>query len=219
MYNKPEIQTQVVKPKMFTKFGEEEFRILDVSNEASLDSAVKNIENFITFNEGRGKSELEKDTLYANAKQLWGNYVEALRTSKFKFYLNEAQFDYFTKILTEDMEYDSNTIFFGIELTDTLGNWAKQELEAKDDSVRIYETDPVSVNYMNHLIATVKIKGLGEEAYLFAQVFRKITEIMKVVNFYDAHAKSLSKEVQDWVANFEDANPQDSNQPYSYNNF
>jgi len=72
---------------------------------------------------------------------------------------------------------------------------------------------------MNHLIATVKIKGLGEEAYLFAQVFRKITEIMKVVNFYDAHAKSLSKEVQDWVANFEDANPQDSNQPYSYNNF
>jgi len=218
MYNKPEIQTQVVKPKMFTKFGTEEFRILDEVTESKLDQSVKDIENFICFNEGRGKSELEKDTLYANAKQLWANYVESLRMSKFKFYLNDAQFDYFTKILTEDIEYDSNTIFFGIELTETLGNWVKQEIEANDDSVRIYETDPVSVNYMNHLISTVKIKGLKEEAYLFSQVFRKIMEIMKVVNFYDAHAKSLSKEIQDWVANFEESQPQD-NQQYTYPTF
>jgi hypothetical protein len=30
---------------------------------------------------------------------------------------------------------------------------------------------------------------------------------MKVVNFYDNHAKSLSKDIQDWVASFEPQQP------------
>jgi len=216
MYNKPEIETRVVKPKMFTKFGEEEFRILDEQTENALDASVKNIENFITFNEGRGKSEIEKDNLYSEAKRMWSQYIDIFRNSKVKFYLDQNQFDYFSKILMEDIEYDFNTIFFAMELTETLGNWVQQELNSDENSVRIYETDPVSVNYINHLVSTVKIKGLTEEAFLFSKVYRKITEILKVVNYYDAHAKSLSKDIQEWVANFEDSVPNQSPYPYTY---
>jgi hypothetical protein len=202
MYQKPEIQTNVVKPKMFTNFNNEEFRILSIEMENALDAAVKDVITFMAYNIGVDKTEEEKDYLYGEAKRLWENYVRVLRDSKLTLYLNTEQFDYFTKILKEEIEYDVNTIFFGIDLTNTLGSWFKQVIESEVE-ISSYQTDPVSFNYIDHLISTVKVKGLTEESYLFAQVLRKIKEIMKVVNFYDGHAKNLSKDIQEWVANFE----------------
>lgn len=207
MYNKPEIETQVVKPKMVTNFDGSEFRIIKEEDELSLDSTVKSIENYISFNHGLGKTEAEKDEYYSTAKQLWSDYVNVFKNVKFNFYLNDEQFEYFTEMLRDKIEYDANTIFFAIELTDTLGNWAIHESESKN-KVSSYETDAISANYLYHLISTVKVKGLTTESYLFAQVLKKIHEVMKIVGFYDTHAKSLSKDIQDWVASFE---PQQQN--------
>lgn len=207
MYKKPEIETQVVKPKMTTKFEEKEFRFITEENENSLDNAVKELENFMAFNHGLGKSETEKDELYSKAKGLWEVYVEAFRLTKMKFFLNADQYEYFTVMLRDKIEYDVNTIFFGIELTDTLGDWVINKGEKITKEVKSYEIDPVSANYLYHLISTVKVKGLTEEAYLFSQVLKKTHELIKVVNFYDNHAKSLSKDVQDWVASFEPQQP------------
>jgi hypothetical protein len=207
MYQKPEIETQVVKPKLTTKFEEKEYRFISEENEKNLDNAVKDLENFMAFNHGLGKSETEKDELYLKAKSLWEVYVNHFRSTTMKFFLSESQFEYFTEILRDKIEYDINTIFFGIELTDTLGKWVTESSSKKSKEVKSYDIDPVSANYLYHLISTVKVKGLTEEAYLFSQVLRKIHEVIKVVNFYDNHAKTLSKEIQDWVASFEPQQP------------
>jgi hypothetical protein len=217
MYNKPEIETQVIKPRMVTTFEEKEYRIMSEENETSLDSSVQNVHNFMAFNHGLGKSEAEKDVLYSEAKGLWEKYVHTFKNVKFEFYLNDKQFDYFTEMLRDKIEYDVNTIFFAIELTDTLGNWAIHESKSKS-KIKSYQTEAVSANYLFHLISTVKVKGLSEEAYLFSQVLKKIHEVMKIVNYYDNHAKSLSKEIQSWVASFEPQQP-DYNQYLNHSNF
>jgi hypothetical protein len=208
MYNKPEIETNVVKPRMFTKFEDQEYRIILETDENNLDKAVKDIENYIAFNHGLGKSESEKDNFYAEAKKLWSTYVELFRNVKVKLYLNQSQFDYFTEMLRDKIEYDINTIFFAIELTDTLGSWVTQNEDSESSTIRSYDSEPVSANYIYHLISTVKVKGLTEESYLFSQVLKKVYEVVKIVNFYDNHAKSLSKDIQDWVGSFEPQQPQ-----------
>jgi hypothetical protein len=207
MYNKPEIETQVVKPKMFTHFEKEEYRIISETDEKNLDESVLKIEKFIGFNHGIGKTESEKDDLYVQAKKLWVEYVEVFKQIKLNFYLNQEQFDYFTEMLRDKIEYDINTIFFAIELTDTLGNWVIRNDENTENVVKSYDIDALSANYLYHLISTVKVQGLTKESYLFAQVLKKIHEVVKVVNFYDNHAKSLSKSIQDWVASFEPQQP------------
>jgi hypothetical protein len=202
MYKKPEIETQVVKPKMTTTFEEKEVRIISQDDESSMDSAVKEIENFISFNHGMGKSEEEKDRLYFEAKNLWEKYVNIFRNLSCSLFMNEKQFEYFSVMLRDKIEYDVNTIFFGIELTNTLGEWV-----TKKSDVKSYDSDPVSMNYIYHLISTVKVKGLTDESYLFSQVLRKVYEVVKIVNFYDNHAKTLSKDIQEWVASFEPQQP------------
>lgn len=212
MYKKPEIETQVVKPAMSTKVDGKEFNIITEQSETALEDSLKEIVQYIMFNNGFGQSDEAKDELYTNAKKLWDKYVDNFRKTNFTIHMNKKQFDYLTEMLRDKIEYDVNTLFFAIDLTDTLGTWVTEGSPEDDVTVKSYDADPVSVNYLYHLVSTVKVKGLTDEAYTFSQVLRRIYDVNRVVNFYDNNAKSLSKDIQEWVANFE---PQEAN----YNNF
>lgn len=203
MENKPQVETNVVKPSLSIFENETEYRLISFESETSLDSAIAKIEEFIKSNTGTGKTEDEKDMLYYDAKQLWNQYAAILRDVEFTFYLNRKQYQYLTELLRDKLEYDVNTIFLAIELTDMLGQWVS-EGSAKDDiTIKGYKSDATEITYIYHLIAKHKVKGLSNSSYMFAQVLRKIGEISKVINYYDTSAKNLSTEIQKWVASWE----------------
>lgn len=203
MENKPQVETNVVKPSLTIFENETEYRLISLESETSLDSAIDKIEQFIKSNNGTGKTEDEKDMLYYDAKQLWNQYAAILRDVEFTFYLNRKQYQYLTELLRDKLEYDVNTIFLAIELTDMLGQWIT-EGSAKDDiTIKGYKSDATEITYIYHLIAKHKVKGLSNSSYMFAQVLRKIGEISKVINYYDTSAKNLSTDIQKWVASWE----------------
>lgn len=203
MENKPQVETNVVKPSLSIFENETEYRLISFESETSLDSAIAKIEEFIKSNTGTSKTEDEKDMLYYDAKQLWNQYAAILRDVEFTFYLNRKQYQYLTELLRDKLEYDVNTIFLAIELTDMLGQWVT-EGSAKDDiTIKGYKSDATEITYIYHLIAKHKVKGLSNSSYMFAQVLRKIGEISKVINYYDTSAKNLSTEIQKWVASWE----------------
>jgi hypothetical protein len=203
MENKPELETNVVKPAISIFENETEYRLIDIQTEISLDSKINEIENFMNTNHGAGKSELEKDNLYLQAKNLWEQYAVLLRDMDFTFYLNRKQYQFLTDLLIDKMEYDVNTIFLAIELTNMLGQW-KESGTAKDDTtLQGYPSDATEVTYMYHLISKHKVKGLSNSSYRFSEVLKRIGSISKVIAYYDTHAKNLSKDIQDWVATFD----------------
>jgi hypothetical protein len=101
------------------------------------------------------------------------------------------------------MEYDVNSVFLAIELTDMLGEWIKQGTSKDDQILQEYTTDATEITYIYHLIAKHKVKGLGNSTYRFAEVLKRIGAISKIIAYYDTHAKNFSKDIQDWVASFE----------------
>ena len=204
MENKPVLETNVVKPTLSIFENENEYRLIPVLTEISLDSKISEIENFMRNNHGRGKSELEKDTLYADAKALWEQYAVLLRDMSFTFYLNRKQYQFLTDLLIDKMEYDVNTVFLAIELTNMLGQWKETGTSKDDTSLQGYTSDATEVTYMYHLISKHKVKGLSNSSYRFAEVLKRIGSISKIIAYYDTHAKSLSKDIQSWVATFED---------------
>lgn len=204
MENKPVLENNVIKPNLSIFENEQEHRLITILDEVTLDSRVSDIENFMNNNHGRGLSELEKDNLYGQAKELWGKYAEILRDVNFTFYLNRKQYQFLTDLLVDKMEYDVNTVFLAIELTDMLGEW-KEAGSAKDDkSIQGYTADATEVTYIYHLISKHKVKGLSHASYRFAEVLKRIGMISKVIAYYDTLAKSLSKDIQSWVASFEE---------------
>lgn len=197
------IETNVIKPKISFFENEEENLILDISQEVLLDNKMNEVEEFIKKNEGKGKSEEEKDELYKNAQELWKSYAISLKETKYNFLLNRKQWRFLTDLILIKLEYDINTVFLAIELTSLLGSM--KNINFKDDNELVkFSVNATEITYIYHLIANHKVKGLSKDAFTFSQVLIRIGDISKVFNYYDTAGKNISKEIQDWVTLFED---------------
>lgn len=197
------IETNVIKPKLSFFENEVENVILDANQESILDNKIKDIEDYMKNNEGKGKSEEEKDELYKNAQELWRSYALSLKETKYDFFLNRAQYMFLTNLLLTKLEYDVNTVFLAIELTNLLAGM--KDVKFKDDKVLInFPVNATEITYIYHLISTHKVKGLTKDAFTFSQVLIRIGDISKVFNYYDTAGKNLSTEIQEWVTLFED---------------
>ena len=200
------IETNVIKPDVTISEGEQTLRMISIEDEIFLDGKLNELQYFTDNNHGLGKTEAEKDELYYTAQSNWKQYVERLKSMKYTFYLNRNQYNFLTNLLISKLEYDVNTIFLAIELTNMLGTWeiTKGKKDSKSDTeVKSYTSDATEITYIYHLIAKHTVKGLTRDTYFFAEILRKIGRISKVVSYYDTQAKSWNKDIQDWASTFE----------------
>lgn len=196
------IETNVVKPSLMFYANETNYTILDGQYENLLDSTIKTIENFI-LQTGKGKTDEEKDTLYSEAQKLWNEYANHMKTAKYNFLLNRGQWKFITDLLLSKLEYDVNTVFFAIELTDMLGDMRNVKYN-NDEELKSTPVNATEITYIYHLISKYKVKGLTKESYLFSEILIKIGDISKLFNYYDAVGKNLSTDIQNWVTSFEE---------------
>jgi hypothetical protein len=197
------IETKVVKPAVSFFENDEINLIITPQEESTLDSKIKDIENYIKNNSGKGKTEQEKDVLYTSSQGLWHSYVNALKDAKYNFQLNRPQHKFLTDLLLTKLEYDVNTVFFAIELTDMLGGMKEIKFTNDTDLVAI-PVNATEITYIYHLISKHKVKGLTKDSYTFSKLLLKIGGISKVFNYYEAASKNLSQDIQDWVLTFDE---------------
>jgi len=198
------LETNVIKPEI--KFFENEKENLILSNEweSKLDSKLEEIDQYMSNNDGKGKSEIEKDELYKNAQILWKEFATVLKDSKYNFFLNRPQYNFLTDLILKKMEYDVNTVFFAIELTDLLGTM-KGVKYSNDEELIAFPVDATEITYIYHLISKHTVKGLSKDAYTFSKVLIRIGEISKIFNYYDTAAKNAQTEIQNWVTCFDES--------------
>lgn len=197
------IETNTVKPEISFIENDTTFLILDNINESNLDSKINDVESFMKSNPGKEKSETEKDLLYKTAQQHWKNYATQLRDTKYNFHLDKNQFRFLTDLILQKLEYDVNTVFFAIELTDLLGNMKGIKFTNEKDLV-VVPVNATEITYIYHLISKHKVKGLTKDAYTFANILKRIGAISKIFNYYDTVGKNLSTDIQDWVSSFDE---------------
>ncbi len=197
------IETNVVKPQL--KFTENlnDYSLIQSESEVKLDAKLKEIEDFINNNDGKGQSDEVKDALYNDAQKIWKEYSELLQETKYEFNLNESQLKFLKDLIVNKMQYDVNTVFIAIELTELFKSTDGVKFE-NAYQLKSIPANATEITYIYHLIATHKVTGLKKDTYTFAEVLRKIGDISKVFNYYEATGKNLAADVQDWVAAFEE---------------
>jgi len=198
-----QIVTNVVKPNTSFEIDGVKYITLNEESEQALDQSYADIIKYMGSNEGKGKSEEEKDKLYEEARELCAIFKNKLDSTKYNFNLNETQWKFLSDLILSKLEYDTNTVFVAIELHTLLVEMGKAKFVANE--TQSFAVTATEITYIYHLISPYKVKGLTKDAFTFAEVLRKIGDISKLVNFYDTQSKSLGADVQDWVALF-DAN-------------
>lgn len=192
------IETNVVKPDTKIISNDIEYRIIDLQVETSLDAKLKEAEDFMTFNTKSGLSDQEQDELYGKAKIMWREYYDIHATTKYMFYLNRRQYKFLTDLITQKLEYDVETVFLAVGLTELLASMEKKKY-TNDNELNCFEVTAVEITYIYHLISKYKAKGLNNDTYRFSEVLLKIGEISKVFNYYENMNKQLSTTIQNWV--------------------
>lgn len=199
------IQTNVQKPDVtFTDKENNLYTILSYDFENGLDIKIKELADYMTNNTGRDKSDEEKDEIYAKAQMIWNEYIALLKATKYNLNLDRSQYNFLTDLIVKKLEYDVNTVFIAVELTNLLGTM-KDIKFANDTEVKEFKVDATEITYIYHLIATHKVKGLTKDSYVFADILRRIGEISKVFNYYDTTGKNMAQDVQDWVVLFDES--------------
>lgn len=192
------IETNVVKPELSFFENEVLNRLLNFDRELSLDSKSEAVDSYINNNPGHGLTEIEKDVLYAQSQELYKEYKNTLREVKFNFYLNRTEYNLITDLILKKLEYDVNTVFIAIELTELMGGMSGVKY-SNDVETKCFEVTATELTYIYHLIQNHKVRGLTKEAYAFSKVLVRIGNTSKVINYYDAVAKRLPDEIQQWA--------------------
>jgi hypothetical protein len=191
------------KPNTILMDGDIEKYLLNPELDKILTDSIKNIETYISSNNGKGKEDSEKDNLYQEAQKRWKELQNNLVNTKFNFHLNKAEFLFLEGLLTSYLEYDVNTIFFALELDSYLKTLGKMKF-LNDNELKSIEVNTTEITYIYHLISKHKVKGLGHGSRNFAKILIKIGDISKLINYYDQTAKDLATDIQNWVASFDD---------------
>jgi hypothetical protein len=197
------IETSVVKPQLNFAENLQEYSLIASESENALDAKLQEIENYINTNDGKDKSDEEKDALYLYAQKIWQEYSDLLQETKYNFNLNRSQFKFLKNLLVTKMQYDVNTVFIALELEELLNN-SDSFKYVNDYQLNSIQANATEITYIYHLIATHKVTGITKDARTFAEILRKIGDVSKVFNFYETSGKNLASDVQDWVAAFEE---------------
>jgi hypothetical protein len=200
-----DIQTNVVKPSVIFTENDIDYRNIGEDFESNLDTKYQAVLDFTKNNNGKDKTDLEKDNLYKDAQQLWGDYTNALKSTKYNFNLNRTQWKYLSDLIQGKLEYDINTVFIAIELTEVLGTMREDsKIFNNDNESFAFLVNATEITYIYHLIAEHKVKGLTKDTYTFSEILKRIGAVSKVFNYYDTIGKNLAADIQDWVACFDD---------------
>jgi hypothetical protein len=200
-----DIQTNVVKPSVIFTENDIDYRNISEEFEVNLDSKYLAVLDFTKNNDGKGKTDLEKDNLYKDAQQLWADYTNALKSTKYNFNLNRTQWKYLSDLIQGKLEYDINTVFIAIELTEVLGTMREDsKIFNNDNDSFAFLVNATEITYIYHLIAEHKVKGLTKDTYTFSEILKRIGAVSKVFNYYDTIGKNLAADIQDWVACFDE---------------
>jgi hypothetical protein len=193
------ITTNTIKPEF--NFNES-LRLLNEDFESNLDSKSDEIVKFFTSNNGRNESDEVKDNLYKNAQILWKDFSNYLEEVKYNFLLNRAQSKYLKDLLKTKLEYDTNSVFFAIELNKMLDNLGSLTNDIDYQSIELSATE---ITYVYHLISKHKVKGLTADTYNFVDILLLIGKTSKIFDYYNTLLENLSTDIKDWVTLFDES--------------
>jgi hypothetical protein len=200
-----QIQTHTVKPEVSSIINGTTVRFISTESEVNLDNKLKAIEDYMASNNARGKSEEEKNKAYGEAQKFHKEYLHEFLDTKYNFYLNRVQYNFLTDLLLSKLEYDVNTVFIAIELSNLLGSMKNTGKYTNDKEVISYEINATELTYIYHLIAKHTVKGLSKQAYTFAEILSKIGELSKIFNYYETANKNSVDDISHWVYSFDES--------------
>ena len=197
------------KPNLnFTTKDGKQVRILSKEDEEYLEQSYNEMLQFMRDNHATGLSGAEQDDLYTKLQISWnevsGKNGGRLNDVSFSLVLHRNEFKYLYDLLKNKIEYDVDTIFYGMELLEMLDDMKKSGDYENDDQGIAFKMNPIDIHYLYHIISKQTVKGLNTQAFNFSEVIKRIALSSNIFNHYKQNFDNIAKAIQLWVASLEE---------------
>jgi hypothetical protein len=198
----------VEKPELqFTDLSENGVRMISIEDETYLEQKAIELIEYMRNNHSQDISNKEKDTLYSELQKMWndvsGKDGGRLNNINFFLVLHRQEYNYLVNLLRNKMDYDVDTIFFAMELDNMIKTMVDDNKFEDDNTAKQFNMTPVDVHYLYQLLSKHTVRGLGKEAYYFAEIIKRIALTSKIFNYYKESYTNIAKAVQLWVASLD----------------
>lgn len=175
--------------------GTTNFELISEQSKNALESKESEINEYIKNNV---ITDDNRDEVVEGAIELWNQYKDIVKNGTCLFTLNNLEIKTVDKKLHNSVEYDTETLFYGLHLKKT---FIDNLPAVKGDD---YLTSNITITFSNaialyHVLSTVRVKGLNKENYAFAHLLYKLSEISKVYQHYDSISLRLNQTIGQWT--------------------
>lgn len=150
------------------------------------------------------------DETWVEYKESISRFYPVFNDHRYNFQLTKNEYSTLRDIIFSKMNYDRNNIYQALVLRDNFFIPLEKELGAKngnlntmfknnDDIVSI-ETNMREIKRISDLLSGYIIKGLTKEAEEFANIFKKIGDIMRIFEYFYQKADDLGNRASTWTA-------------------
>jgi hypothetical protein len=217
--NKEQLNNIVIaeKPELEV-LGEDgvKVRLIEPEDEKYLEDKYQEMIDYMVETHDQGASNSEKDEIYGKAQKMWnevsGKNGGKLNEISFNLLLTKEEATYLKKILAQNAEYDVDTIFYAIEVSELIEDFIQTKFSS-DKELKKFVMNATDMHYLYHLISKHKVRGLTRQAYTFANIIRSIGASSKLFNYYKEKYENLSKAIMYWAQSLEEGVSIDSNDP------
>lgn len=208
---KEELKNIVIaeKPDIhYTARNGETKRLINEDDEKILDSKYDEIIKYMQNSHDQSIKDTEKDELYGTLQEMWKEMTDAntgkLSETSFNLILHKDERDYLLDLLKQKCEYNTDTLFYALELENMLNKLNKdgKDFEGKEDAIEM-EMTALDIHYLYLVIKDITVKGLNSKTRTFANIIKRISYASNVYNHYKTKFDELSKAIQMWTASLD----------------
>ncbi len=176
-----------------------DFSLINEETKTAIDEKEKEIYTFLNENNDfKSYTESEKDERFQNVISKQNELKDLIKTCKINLSLNGLEINFLENKLHSNIDYDYETIFYAVHLKKHLLN-NLPSVKASDD-FKLFETLVLLSDcvLLQHILTKLTVKGLNKSSLAFANICKKLSDVIVLYNFYENISMRLSKSIQEW---------------------
>lgn len=173
------------------------FSLINQDTKLELEKLEKDIVSFLESNRNFDNyTEEEKNTLFDTVIAMWDSMGEKIKNAVCTIECTGIEINTITKKLHQNVEYTSETIFYGLHLKKLfLDTLPKVSFDFEKINVDITFSHAVA---LHHLLSLITVKGLNKDSFAYAHILYSLQEITKVYTHFNNISLRLNNAIGQW---------------------
>lgn len=173
------------------------FDLLNETTKTELDELEKSINDFLVSNtDFENYTEDQKNTLFDQVIDMWDKMGAKIKHAVCTIEATGIEINTINKKLHQNVEYTSETIFYGLHLKNFfLDKLPKTTGDFDKKDINITFSHAVA---LHHILSAVTVKGLNKDSYAYAHLLYTLQEVTKIYSHYDVISKRLNNAIGRW---------------------